>query len=222
MSEEFNDYDSGMGSTLDPLESRYEVRTRNSSPRQTNSRRFSKKNEHLRTGRNRVTVDNENIKSSGLSSLFSPSADMSRYKDQMRENNITSNEDMESSIKREDNGRLRVEVEGLNDVPTQVGYSYEDVICSKKRTVKVLKPVSYNAVKEVTESLKAGKVLVLCLKHTEAKTASKIFDFALGAASMCGAQVSSEADKTYVFLKGKPLSQEEKLECINQGVVLKS
>lgn len=90
------------------------------------------------------------------------------------------------------------------------------------RKVTVLKPISYNAVKDVCDALKGGNVLVLCLKNTNREAANRVLDFTFGAASMCGAMVSVAAEKTYVVTSGPGLSQREKLLCIKQGVTIKN
>ncbi|MDO5329347.1 MAG: cell division protein SepF [Coriobacteriia bacterium] len=232
----YNEEVEGMGSidnnsTLDPRDSfsdRFEVKQRST----TSSRIFNKNRNYSNTGgsvdmrsvpksKNRVSIEKP-YSSEGLNSLFVPSADMSKYDEQKIENNRVSNEDMESSVSQGKNGRLQVKVEGLSFKPD---YSYSETINNARkvnRKIKVLKPISYSSVKDITVAFKAGNILVLSLKHTDAKIANKILDFALGASSMCNAKVSVEANKTYVFNSGADLTKEEKLECIDQGVTFKS
>ena len=90
------------------------------------------------------------------------------------------------------------------------------------RKLKVIKPVSYNsAASEISTALKSGAAVVLCLKNTAEETSKRLLDFAFGAASICGAQVSIEADRTYALTIGAGLSQREKLLCVKEGVALK-
>ena len=90
------------------------------------------------------------------------------------------------------------------------------------RKLKVIKPVSYNsAASEISTALKSGAAVVLCLKNTAEETSKRLLDFSFGAASICGAQVSIEADRTYALTIGAGLSQREKLLCVKEGVALK-
>ena len=70
-------------------------------------------------------------------------------------------------------------------------------------------------------ALKGGCAVVLYLKGTNEDTSKRLLDFAFGAASMCGAHVSLDAEKTYVITIGPGLSQREKLLCVKEGVALK-
>ena len=69
--------------------------------------------------------------------------------------------------------------------------------------------------------MKGGCAVVLYLKGTNEDTAKRLLDFTFGAASMCGAHVSLDAEKTYVITIGPGLSQREKLLCVKEGVALK-
>ena len=92
----------------------------------------------------------------------------------------------------------------------------------ENRKLKVLKPIGFGCVKEISSALKSGYALVICLKRTNPNVSGRILDFAFGAASICGAQVSLEAEKTYVFTIGPGLTQREKLLCIKEGVPLQN
>lgn len=91
----------------------------------------------------------------------------------------------------------------------------------QNRPLKVIKPISFNSANEISSALKAGSAVVLCLKGINEGNARRLLDFAFGAAAMCGAKVSLEAQKTYVITIGPGLSQREKLLCIKEGVALK-
>lgn len=93
---------------------------------------------------------------------------------------------------------------------------------TSERNLKVIKPVSYNsAASDVSSALKAGCAVVICLKNTSEEVSKRLLDFAFGAAAMCGARVSLEAERTYVITIGPGLSQREKLLCVKEGVALK-
>lgn len=139
------------------------------------------------------------LRSSGLDSLFSS----------------TTSENIEkpaTKSSKEATGKIAAKKKAYSDESSQTA----------SRKLKVIKPVSYNsAASEISTALKSGAAVVLCLKNTAEETSKRLLDFSFGAASICGAQVSIEADRTYALTIGAGLSQREKLLCVKEGVALK-
>lgn len=135
----------------------------------------------------------EELRSSGLDSLFSPTA----------------------------SGKSGANKAEKKQKKTSAKPTYKQAPTSQ-RDLKVIKPVSFNsAASDVSSALKAGCAVVICLKNTSEEVSKRLLDFAFGAAAMCGARVSLEAERTYVITIGPGLSQREKLLCVKEGVALK-
>lgn len=135
----------------------------------------------------------EELRSSGLDSLFSSTADS------------------EGGAKKIEKKQKKTSAK-----PVYSGAS------TSERDLKVVKPVNYNsAASEISSALKAGCAVVICLKNTSEEVSKRLLDFAFGAAAMCGARVSLEAERTYVITIGPGLTQREKLLCVKEGVALK-
>lgn len=208
----------GIGNEIDPRDtygSRFEVKSRNvggTKPRsaiisgqrrmRNSDKIFSKQQKENRGGNVNMknvkadvkTTGEKELRSSGLDSLFSP----------------TSNENNNKVVE-------------ANEAPAaQPKQSSAQSVSVQNRRLKIIKPISYNsAASEVSAALKGGCAVVLYLKATNEDTAKRLLDFAFGAASMCGAQVSLDAEKTYVITIGPGLTQREKLLCVKEGVALK-
>lgn len=134
----------------------------------------------------------------------------------------------------DEKGRIKVRVENLPQEPSYFHQEKENFFknrgeiksaakptCLFNRKLTVLKPVDFSCAEKISISMKNKDALVICLKDTDAGNARRILDFAFGAASISGAQVKLGAEKTYIFTIGTGLTQNEKLECLKEGVPLK-
>jgi len=90
---------------------------------------------------------------------------------------------------------------------------------SPTRSLSVLKPVSYSEVEQVAKAVRAGDAVVLCLRSTPDVLAKRVLDFSFGVSSALDATVDCIADKVFVILKGRPLSEDEYLSLRNQGII---
>lgn len=175
-----------------------------------------------------------NKKTSGLDSLFSSTIEKNNTVNRKskleklpdvfddKQNDKTENSDAEIT------GRIKIDVQ---DMPKEPRYSTTssvqnvDIVNSptdlQNRGLKILKPSSFKNVEEIADAFKNKDAVVLSLKFANAENARRILDFSFGAASICGAQVSVEPDKTYVFTIGPGLTKKEKLSCINEGIIIK-
>lgn len=87
------------------------------------------------------------------------------------------------------------------------------------RGISVVKPVSYGDVERVAKILKAGDAVVLGMRNTPENLAKRILDFSFGVSSALDASVDCVADKVFVITRGNALSDQEKQELRNQGVL---
>lgn len=90
---------------------------------------------------------------------------------------------------------------------------------SSSRTCTVLKPVSYGEVERVAKIVKAGDVAVLCLRNTPDDLSKRVLDFSFGVASALDAQVECVGDKVFALTRGVALSESERTNLRNQGVL---
>lgn len=88
-----------------------------------------------------------------------------------------------------------------------------------KRTLTVIAPSSYGEVERVAKSLKAGDVVVLALGEAPDALAKRVLDFSFGVASALDASVECAADKVFVVARGSGLSEVERMNLRNQGVL---
>ncbi|MEF9841812.1 MAG: cell division protein SepF [Raoultibacter sp.] len=91
-------------------------------------------------------------------------------------------------------------------------------VYNPQRSMKVIKPASYDEVEDVAKTLKAGDVVVLQLRNTPSQLSKRILDFAFGVSSALDASVDCVADKVFVITRGKELAAEERTDLRNQGV----
>ncbi len=87
------------------------------------------------------------------------------------------------------------------------------------RNLKVIKPMSYADVEGVARALKAGDVVVLALGNTPEALSKRILDFSFGVASALDASVDALAVKVFAITKGSELSEVERINLRNQGVL---
>lgn len=87
------------------------------------------------------------------------------------------------------------------------------------RSLTVLKPASYGEVERVAKALKAGDVVVLALRNTPDNLAKRILDFSFGVSSALDASVDCVADKVFVITRGAGLTEVERMNLRNQGVL---
>ena len=90
---------------------------------------------------------------------------------------------------------------------------------SPTRSLTVLKPASYGEVERIAKALKAGDAVVLALRNTPDSLAKRILDFSFGVSSALDASVDCVADKVFVITRGAALSDVEKTNLRNQGVL---
>lgn len=90
---------------------------------------------------------------------------------------------------------------------------------SASRSLTVLKPVSYGEVERVAKTLKAGDVVVLCLRNTPDDLAKRILDFSFGVSAALDASVECPGEKVFALSRGKALTEAERLNLRNQGVL---
>lgn len=88
-----------------------------------------------------------------------------------------------------------------------------------RRTLQVIRPVTYEDAEGVTRALKAGDVAVLVLKGVPEGLMHRMLDFSFGAASALDASVECVADKTFVLNRGEALSDAERLNLSAQGIL---
>lgn len=87
------------------------------------------------------------------------------------------------------------------------------------RPLLVLKPASYGEVERVAGALKAGNVVVLALRNTPDNLAKRILDFSFGVSSALDASVDCVAEKVFVITRGSALTDAERTNLRNQGVL---
>lgn len=88
-----------------------------------------------------------------------------------------------------------------------------------RRTLTVLTPVSYGEVEQVAKALKAGDVVVLALHGTPDALSKRLLDFSFGAAAVLDASVECIADKVFAIARGNGISEVERMNLRNQGVL---
>lgn len=89
---------------------------------------------------------------------------------------------------------------------------------SSARQISVVRPTTYDDVSTVARSVRAGDIVVLDLKLTDAALSKRVLDFSFGVASALTAQVECVAEKTFVILQGRELSLEERHNLAKQGI----
>ena len=87
------------------------------------------------------------------------------------------------------------------------------------RTLKVIKPVSYEEAEGVARGIKAGSVVVIALRNTPDELSRRFLDFSFGAASALDANVEFVGEKVFAIAKGRALGEAEKMQLRNQGVL---
>lgn len=87
------------------------------------------------------------------------------------------------------------------------------------RTLRVIKPVSYEDAEGVARGIKLGSVVVLALRNTPDDLAKRILDFSFGAASALDANVECPGEKVFAIAKGRALDEAEITQLRNQGVL---
>lgn len=90
---------------------------------------------------------------------------------------------------------------------------------SPTRKLQVVKPASYEDVAAVARYVRAGDVVVLALRTTDASLAKRVLDFSFGVASALDAQVDCPSDKVFTIIKGNALTLEEQHRLRQQGVL---
>ena len=87
------------------------------------------------------------------------------------------------------------------------------------RGLKVIKPYAYADVERVARSVKAGDVVVLAMRNTPDDLSKRVLDFSFGVASALDASVECPGDKVFAIARGAALSEDEKRQLRNQGVL---
>lgn len=88
-----------------------------------------------------------------------------------------------------------------------------------KRNLQVIKPSKYDDAEGVTRALKLGNVAILVLTGTSADLCQRILDFAFGAASALDGGVEGIAPRIYALTTDHGLTDTEKSELQNLGVI---
>ena len=88
-----------------------------------------------------------------------------------------------------------------------------------KRNLQVIKPSRYDDAEGVTRALKLGNVAVLVLTNASDALARRILDFAFGATSALDGGVEAIGPKTYALTTHAGLTEQEKSELKNLGVI---
>ena len=83
----------------------------------------------------------------------------------------------------------------------------------------MLKPVEYAEVESIAKAVKAGDVVVLVLRNTPDSLSKRILDFSFGVSAALDASVECPADKVFAIARGTALSDAEKTNLRNQGVL---
>lgn len=187
------------------------------SSRMRNSNKiFTKKHDHENLG---GRVNMENVSNSKVNAHQNITKNNKENKKKNRDSKSSGLDSLfESTTNDKKINKSDAELKAQNNSKSEASEHYTEV---QNRPLKVIKPISFNSASEISSALKAGSAVVLCLKGINEGNARRLLDFAFGAAAMCGAKVSLEAQKTYVITIGPGLSQREKLLCIKEGVALK-
>lgn len=90
---------------------------------------------------------------------------------------------------------------------------------SSTRSCAVLKPASYGEVERIAKILKSGDAVILALRNTPDTLAKRILDFSFGVSSALEANVECVADKVFAITRGNALSETERVNLRNQGVL---
>lgn len=87
------------------------------------------------------------------------------------------------------------------------------------RSLAVIKPVAYGDVERVARAVKSGDVVVLAMRNTPDELSKRILDFSFGVASALDANVECPAEKVFAIARGNALTESEKTDLRNQGVL---
>jgi cell division inhibitor SepF len=87
------------------------------------------------------------------------------------------------------------------------------------RETIVIRPQNYAAAEQIASNLRQGNAVVIVLAETRPELAKRILDFGFGAAAALEGQVSSPADRIYVFTNGYALTAEEQELLQARGVL---
>lgn len=88
-----------------------------------------------------------------------------------------------------------------------------------KRNLQVIKPSKYDDAEGVTRALKLGNVAILVLTNTSSDLSRRILDFAFGATSALDGGVEGIAPRVYALTTAYGLTEMEKSELANLGVI---
>lgn len=88
-----------------------------------------------------------------------------------------------------------------------------------KRNLQVIKPSKYDDAEGVTRALKLGNVAILVLTNTSSDLTQRILDFAFGATSALDGGVEGIAPRTYALTTDHGLTDTERAELSNLGVI---
>lgn len=88
-----------------------------------------------------------------------------------------------------------------------------------KRNLQIIKPSRYDDAEGVSRALKLGNVAILVLTETSDVLARRILDFSFGATSALSGSVEGIAPKTYALTTQTGLTDQEKAELTNLGIM---
>jgi hypothetical protein len=150
------------------------------------------------------STGSEQLRSSGLNSLFNPTTEDAPSADDSAHEPASSAPDAWSRNSYD---------------PYDAYESASPSRHTPARGLKVLKPASYGEAEKICKTLKAGDVVILSLRNTPDNLSKRILDFSFGAASALDASVDSLGDKVFAIMRGEALSAAEKTALKNQGVL---
>lgn len=90
---------------------------------------------------------------------------------------------------------------------------------SGRREVSVVAPRSYEDAEEVSRKLKAGDAVILVLQGVANDLRKRLLDFSFGVASALDGSVECVGDHVFAITRGKALTEVERMNLRNQGVL---
>lgn len=111
--------------------------------------------------------------------------------------------------------------ESASTMDPYTAYESNDTAFSRvaPRGLSVIKPIGYQDVEGIARSVRAGDVVVLSLRVTNADLSKRVLDFSFGVASALDARVECVAEKVFIVARGGELNLEEKHRLHQQGIL---
>ncbi len=146
-------------------------------------------------------------RSEGLDSLFTPTTDAAPAEEssQQRGADVPVSREPASS--------------GAHAAPAPAAPVVASSSYTPRRTLRVIKPVSYADVESVAKALKAEEVVILVFANTPENLMKRVLDFSFGAAAALDASVECLAEKVFAIARTSGVSEVERMTLRNQGVL---